>query len=108
MIAYSAASRRTMCAKGGTVTYTATSTTYTSNTYSSSDVSGAYIVVVPDNGWREVTVDDLETIVIKEPAQEQDEPNTGERPVYWERPHRRLATVTASRDRPRQLESTFG
>ena len=82
-----------MLAKGGTATYTATRTTYTSNTYSSSDTSGTYIAVAADNGWREVTVDDLETIVVKEPTQEPDEPNTVERTVIWERPHRRLATV---------------
>ena len=94
MIAILDPTRRTMIAKGGTVTYTATRTTHTSNTYSSSDTSGTYIVVVPDNGWREVTVDDLKTIEIKEPAQqEQDEPDTGERPVTWERHNRRLATV---------------
>ena len=100
-----------MLAKGGTVTYTATRTTHTSNTYSSSDVSGTY-VVVPDNGWREVTVDDLETIEIKEPAQqEQDEPDTGGwLPVTRERPNRRLATVNRAgrHRRTPQQASTYG
>ena len=91
-----------MYAKGGTTT---------ASTYSNSHTSGTYIVVAPDNGWREVTVADLETIKIKEPAQqEQDEPDTGERPVTWERPNRRLATVTGlrrSRRMPQQA-STYG
>ena len=101
MIAISEATRRTMYAKSGTVTV---------STYSSSDTSGTYIVVVPDNGWREVTVDDLETIEIKEPAQEQDEPDTGERPVYWKRPQRRPANGVDSepRRRPWQVASTYG
>ena len=69
-----------------------------------------YVVVVADNGWREVTVDDLATIEIKEPAQEQDEPDTGERPVTWARQHRRLATVNrAGRCKaPRKAASSFG
>lgn len=60
------------------------------------------------DGWQEVNSEDLVCVQIEEPAQEQDEPDTGERPVYWERPQRRLATVRIARDRPRQLESTFG
>ena len=109
MIAITESTRRTMLAKGGTATCTATRTTYASNTYSSSDTSGTYVVVV-DNGWREVTVDDLKTIEIKEPAeQEQDEPDTGERLVVA-KPNRRLATVTGLR-RDRQIPqqaSTYG
>lgn len=68
--------------------------TYTSNTYSSSDTSGTYVVVV-DDGWKAVTIDDVASIKIKEPdpVQEPDEPNTDERSVICERPHRRLATV---------------
>jgi hypothetical protein len=97
-----------MLAKGGTVTYTATHTTVTSNTYSSSDTTVTYVVVTTDNGWREVTVDDLETIAIKEPAQEHDEPDTGEMSVVA-KPNRRLATVTGRRGvRPPQLASDYG
>jgi hypothetical protein len=100
-----------MTCKGGTVTYTATRTTFTDATYSSSDTSGTYIVVVPDNGWREVTVHDLETIKIKEPVQqEQDEPDTGERPVTRKWPNRRLATVDRAgrTSGPRKAASTWG
>jgi len=94
-----------MYAKGGTETYTV-------NTHSSSDTSGTYVVVVADNGWREVTVDDIETIEIKEPAQEQDEPNTDDRSVTWERPNRRLATASGLRrpieKTPQQAASSWG
>jgi hypothetical protein len=94
MIAIVGTTCRRMLTSGGTVTYTATRTS------------------VADNGWREVTVDDLETIKLKEPAQERDEPDTGERPVYCERPHRRLATVTGLRrpigKAPQQAASTWG
>ncbi len=83
--------------------------TYTLNTYSSTDTSGTYVLVV-DDGWKTVTVDDLEAIKIKEPAKEQDEPDTGERPAIWERPTRRPATVNrAGRTRdPRRMASTYG
>ena len=102
MIAITQPTRRTMYAKGGTETYTV-------STYSSSDTSGTMFVRA-DNGWQEVTVDDLQTIEIKEPAQEQDEPDTvREATVYWEWPHRRLATVTARRGkRPPRKASTYG
>jgi len=72
--------------------------------------NAAYTVTYGGDGWQEVSSDAIVSSETKidEPAQEQDEQDTGERPVYWERPHRRLATVTASRDRPRQLESTYG
>jgi hypothetical protein len=86
-----------MLSRGGTATCTATRTTYT--------------VVVVDSGWRDATIDDLATIEIKEPAQqEQDEPDTGERLVYWERPNRRLATVTGLRRNKQvpQQASTYG
>ena len=92
-----------MLAKGGTVTYTTTDS-------SDNEAGTAYIVVAVD-GWREVTVDDLETIEIKEPAQKQDEPDMDERPVTWERPNRRLATVTGLRrllTRIPQQASTYG
>lgn len=80
MIAIASETRRTMYE------------TYTSNPESASNTT--YVVIVADDGWRAVTVDEIAAIEIKEPAQqEQDEPDTGERPVYWERPHRRLATV---------------
>ena len=95
MIAISETTRRTMLSRGGTATCTATRTTYT----------------VVDSGWRDATIDDLATIEIKEPAQqEQDEPDTGERLVTWERHYRRLATVTGLR-RNRQIPqqaSTYG
>jgi len=83
-----------MLSRGGTATCTETRTTYT--------------VVVVDSGWRDATIDYLKTIEIKEPAQEQDEPDTGERLVYWKRPNRRLATVTTRRMRPPQLASGYG
>lgn len=92
-----------MVAKGGTVMHTATTTTWTSNTYSASDTSGVYVVVVDEN--LQVTVE------IKEPAQEQDEPDTGRRVlVTRERPNRRLATFNRAvrNRRPRQVESTYG
>jgi hypothetical protein len=100
MSAIASPARRCVYAKSGPV----------ESTYSSSDVSGTYVVVVVDNGWREVTVDDLETIVIKEPAQEQDEPDTDERSVTWERPNRRLATVNRAgrKTYPRKAASTWG
>lgn len=93
MIAISSETRRTMIAKGGTETYT-------DNCYSCTDCTY----------WREIEPHEITVTVDvhEEPAQEQDEPNTDERSVTWERPHRRLATVTTSRDRPRQLESSFG
>ena len=93
-----------MYAKGATIAYA-------SNTYSSSDTSGTYIVVRADNGWRKVAVDDLAAIEIKEPAQEQDEPDTGSNaPAYWERPNRRLATVNRAgrTNHPRKAASTWG
>ena len=89
-----------MLTKGGTVTYTV-------STYSSSDTTLTYVVVTADDGWREATVDDLQTIEIKEPVQEQDEPDTGERPVYFGQP-RRLQTETPTPARPRQLASGYG
>jgi hypothetical protein len=97
-----------MYAKGGTTIAYSTSSDSQYETIGETTNEGYYVISVTDDGWHEATVDDIATIEIKEPAQEQDEPDTGERLVYWERPHRRLATVTASRDRPRQLESTFG
>jgi hypothetical protein len=86
---------------------------WTSNTSSNvTEATDETVFITNDkyDGWQEVSSEAIVSSETKvdEPAQEQDEPNTGERPVYWERPHRRLATVTASRDRPRQLESTFG
>jgi hypothetical protein len=91
MIAIAGTTCRKMLTSGGTVTYTAARTS------------------VADNGWREVTVADLDTITVKE-AQQQDEPDTGERPVTWERQHRRLATVNRAgrRNSPRKAASSWG
>ena len=92
-----------MISKGGAATYTV-------NTYSSSDASGTYVVVA-DNGWRDVTVDDVADVRIKEPAKtEQDEPDTGERPTTWKRPNRRLAAVNRAgrTNDPRKAASTWG
>ncbi len=93
MIAIPESTRRI---KGGTyTTYTATEAT--------SDVTTAFTI---DHGSWDVTV----TVTIEEPAQEQDEPDTGERPT-WERPKRRLATVTGlrrNRRTPQQAASTWG
>lgn len=63
------------------------------------------------SGWYEVEArTDVE--VVSEPQQEADEPegDTGGRaPVNWERPNRRLATVTGRvPDRPRQKASGYG
>jgi hypothetical protein len=70
-----------------------------------------WVVVVADNGWAEVTVDDLETIAVKEPDKEQDEPDTGrDAPVYWERPQQRPANGIDSERRrcPMRAASSFG
>lgn len=72
------------------------------------DADSTTCVYIQSDGWQEVTNEELVKTKIREPAQEQDEPDTGERPVYWERPQRRLATARMTRDRPQQLESTFG
>ena len=95
-------------------TYTAKVYYRTDNTSSAvihdaDDTSSTTVYIVSD-GWQEVSSEAFvcNKTKIKESVQGQDEPNTDERSVTWERPHRRLATVTASRDRPRQLESTFG
>jgi hypothetical protein len=76
----------------------------TETTYSSSDLSGKYEI---DNSQL--------VVVVSEPQQEadaQEEPNVSEALVYWERPHRRLATVTGlrriNRSTPQQATSTWG
>jgi len=74
------------------------------------DTTNVTVCVVND-GWQEVSSEAFvcQETKFEEPAQEQEEPNTGGwLPVHWERPNRRLATVTDTRDRPRQLESSFG
>lgn len=63
--------------------------------------------------WQDISPDVIWVTVIehKEPAQEQDESDTGGRaPVTWKRPHRRLATVNRAvrNRRPRQAASTYG
>jgi hypothetical protein len=63
--------------------------------------------------WQEISPQVFSVTVIshEEPAkQEQDEPDTGERPVYCERPNRRLATVNRAgrTSRPRKAASTWG
>ena len=97
------ATRRMMYTKGGT-------TTYTANTYSSSDTSGEYVIVYADDGWGNITVDDLETVEVKEPEKTEQDENTGERPATWGRQNRRLATVSRARrtNHPRKAASSWG
>jgi len=81
--------------------YGATDGGTSANTYSPSDLSGGYEI---DNSQLNVVS------VSQEEADDQDEPDTGERPVRWQRPNRRLATVNrAGRNRrtPQQA-STYG
>ena len=95
--------------------YTAKVYYRTDNTSSSmidatDDTTNVTACVVNDS-WQKVSNEAFicQETKFEDPVQEQDEPDTGERPVYWEdRPHRRLATVRISRDRPRQLKSSFG
>ena len=103
MIAVTDSTRRTMYAKGG-------ATTYIVNTYSSSDTSVEYVVVYADDRWEDVIVDDLETVEVKEPEKTEQDENTGERPATWERPNRRLATVSRAGRKtfPRKAASSWG
>lgn len=77
--------------------------------YETDDTSSTTVYIVSD-GWQEVSNEAFiwNETKIKEPAQEQDEPSTGERPVIWKRPNRRLATVTGLRRVPQQKASTYG
>ena len=110
MIAISGAIRRTILAKGGTTIEYSTAGTCNICDPVGETTNETWVVVVADNGWREVTVDDLATIEIKEPAQEQDESDTGESPVYVARQHRRLATVNRAgrTNYPRKAASSWG
>ena len=84
--------------------YRSTDDGTTETTYSSSDLSGEYEI---GNSQLVAVVSDphLE-------SDDQDEPSTVERTVTWERPHRRLATVTGlrriNRSTPQQATSTWG
>ena len=91
----------------------------TASTSSATDVTDGYdttclvVYVASDNGWYEISSDAMVWVVTeaKEPARKPDEPNTGRRvPVTWERPHRRLATVTRTRrvNKPRKASSSWG
>jgi len=63
------------------------------------------------SGWYEIDNSQLiEVSVSQEEADDQDEPNTGERPVTWERPNRRLATVNRAgrHTELRKVASTWG
>ena len=97
------------CSSYSAKIYYRTDSTSSAVIHDADDTSSTTVYIVSD-GWHEISSEAFiyKETKIKEPAQEQDELDTGERPVYWKRPHRRLATITASRDRPRQLESTFG
>ena len=75
--------------------------TATDATYSATETSG----------WYEI--DNSQLIVVsvsQEEADDQDEPDTGERPVTWAWHNRRLATVNrAGRcNSPRKVASSFG
>ena len=81
-----------------------TGTTFTS-TSTDSGTAATYVVVYADDGWREVTVDDLAAIQIKEPAQEQDEPDTEPTTFF---PRRYVNRESEPRRRPRQRASGYG